>query len=709
MALKTSVVIGAVFTGAQAFTSSRKATELLSRSLTNLNNKKTTLNVNDKAFDRTQKKIELIGSALDKIGKRNIKIEGLKADQKEFQSNLMGKLAIGGAIVAPVKIAMDFEQSMANVGSVAKASESELQSLTAKARELGATTSWSASQTADGMKYLAMAGFNTNQTIAAMPGLLNLASAGATDLGSASDIASDILSGFGMKADEMGKLGDVLANTFTSSNTTLSTLGETMKYVAPVARSAGMSIEQVAAMTGKLGDEGVKGSMAGTALNAIIGRLASPSGEAAKKLKELGIKTKDDLGNLKELPSLLAEIEQATTGMGTGEKLEFMNAVYGMEAASKAQILQTQAASGALQEYEQALHEQGSAQRIAEKQNATAAGAMKRLGSAIESISITVGNVLLPSFTSFIEISASVIGFLGGAAESFPLVTKAVVGLTLGFGGVVIALSAGAYAASFFHVGLLRLQNIFTATSTAVKWLSLNLRLGTVAQKVYALGSAVLNTSLRATGTAFRFVGNSILWAGRALLTTPIGWAAMAIGAAAFTIYKYWQPLKTFFSGLWTGMVQGLSPVISAFKPLLSVFSGISDAVSGLIGWLGELFPSFKETTNELQNVASIGEAVGMVIGEVFSFAMTPVTALMESLGWVGRKLGLLASDEQPVVKYTQPEPKKVQAALRGQPAMKNDIHVVVNNPASTVEVEQAITNAMVRQFAGVPLTDTEY
>ncbi len=709
MALKTSIVIGAVFQGAQAFTSSQKATALLGRSLDKLNQKKTKLNVNDKDFDRTQKKIALVNSALDKMGKRNVKIDALKVNQKEFQSNLMGKLALGGAIVAPVKVAMDFEQSMANVGSVANASEAELKSLTAKARELGATTSWSASQTADGMKYLAMAGFNTNQTIAAMPGLLNLASAGATDLGSASDIASDILSGFGMKADEMGKLGDVLANTFTSSNTTLSGLGETMKYVAPVARSAGMSIEQVAAMSGKLGDEGVKGSMAGTALNAIIGRLAAPTGAAAQKLKELGIETKDGVGNLKDLPSLLAEIERATTGMGSGEKLEFMNAVYGMEAASKAQILQTQAASGSLQKYEQALRQQGSAQRIAEKQNATAAGAMKRLGSAMESISITIGNVLLPSVTSMVEVFASVIGSIGSVAESFPVATKVVVGFTLGFGGMVIALSAGAYAASFLQVGFLKLQNIFTATSTAVKWLSLNLRLGTIAQKTYALGSTILNTSLKATGAAFRFVGNSILWAGRALLMNPIGLAVTAIGLAAFAIYKYWQPIKSFFSGLWTqvktafdGGLSGIGALILNWSPLGLFYK----AFAGVLGWFGVELP---ETFTGFG-----GKMVGSLMDGIKSL-LPDVGGLFNSIpmpDWLKNKLGIKPI-EMPKrgldVKYTQPEPKKVQAALRGQPAMKNDIHVVVNNPASTVEVEQAITNAMGRQFAGVPLTDTEY
>ncbi len=865
MALKTSIVIGAVFQGAQAFASSQKATSLLGRTLEKLNQKKTKLNVNDKDFDRTQKKIALVNSALDKIEKRKVKIGDLKTSQQEFHSNLMGKVAAAGAIIAPVKIAMDFEQSMTNVGAVANASDEELKALTAKARELGATTSWSASQTADGMKYLAMAGFDTNQTIAAMPGLLNLASAGATDLGSASDIASDILSGFGMKAENMGQLGDVLANTFTSSNTTLSGLGDTMKYVAPTARSAGMSIEQVAAMAGKLGDEGVKGSMAGTALNAIIGRLAAPTGEAAKKLKELGIETKDSAGNLKELPALLAEIEQTTTGMGSAEKLEFMNAVYGMEAASKAQILQTQAASGALQEYEQTLLEQGSAQRIAEQQNATAAGAMKRLGSAIESISITIGNVLLPMVASGAEFFAGLLGTVGSFAEAFPSLTTVVVGATLGLGGMAIAISAGGYAFSFIYMGMLKARSILTATSTAVKLLSINLRLGAVAKKAYtltttvltgalrlmggalrwagrgavwlgkalavgvlkaySLGVTVLTGALRLMGGALRLVGKSILWVGRALLMNPIGLAITGIALAAYAVYKYWEPIKGFFSGLWTqiktafdGGLTGIGALILNWSPLGLFYK----AFSGVLGWLGvELPETFTGFGGQMISSLTDG-AIGLFSGawtqvktafdggltgvgalilnwsplglfykafsgvlswfdvelpETFTgFGGKMIGALMDGIqmllpdvsgmlnsipmpDWVKSKLGLktdefqtaldvnpeinpqaasakkllpdvgnlfsnismpdwaknvlgFAPTEMPSqgldVKYIQPEPKRVQAALRGQPQMQNNIEVTVNNPASTVEVEQAITNAMGRQFA-VPLTDMDY
>jgi phage-related tail protein len=163
------------------------------------------------------------------------------ARRGELRGQLFDAVALGATLAAPVRVAMEFEQSMAKVGAVARASGEELTRLTATARQLGATTNWTASQVAEGMQFLAMAGFNTEQTIAAMPGMLSLASAGAIDLGAAADIASNILTGFNMRAEEMGRLGDVMTNTFTTSNTNLQMLGESMKYVAPVAAATGVS------------------------------------------------------------------------------------------------------------------------------------------------------------------------------------------------------------------------------------------------------------------------------------------------------------------------------------------------------------------------------------------------------------------------------------------------------------------------------------
>jgi TP901 family phage tail tape measure protein len=438
------------------------------------------------------------------------------ARRGELRGQLFDAVALGATLAAPVKVAMEFEQSMAKVGAVSRASGEELAALTKTARELGATTNWTASQAAEGMQFLAMAGFNTQQTIAAMPGMLSLASAGAIDLGAAADIASNILTGFNMKAEEMGRLGDVLTNTFTTSNTNLTMLGESMKYVAPVAAATGVSLEQAAAMVGKLGDAGIQGSMAGTALRAVINRLAAPSGKAADALEQLGIKTADANGNLRSVPDILADMNRAMEGMGTAAKAELTSTIFGLEAASAATVLLGQAGSGSLQEYAEKLRETGSAARVAEQQNATATGAMKRLGSAMESVAITVGNVLLPPLADLAEKVAMVVGWVDKAATQFPLLTSVVVGGTAALIGIKVAAIAGGYAFTFLKGAWL---------TTAMMGLKLGGVLPVIAGGIKAIGLA--------------------------LAANPIGLVVTGIALAAGLLIANWEPVKAFFTGLW--------------------------------------------------------------------------------------------------------------------------------------------------------------
>lgn len=271
-----------------------------------------------------------IGAVTEQTGRAGVAWanEQLAANQAR-RSALMGEAfgiaALAGSLAASLRPAIDFERAMAEVAAVARADDEELARLTETARELGATTPWAASEAAAGMKFLAMAGFEASETIDAMPGMLQLASAGAIDLARASDIASNILTGFGMQAGEMGYLGDVLTNTFTSSNTDLGMLGETMKYVAPNAQALGVSLEQTAAMAGKLGDAGIQGSQAGTALRAMMLRLAALPKPAADAMAELGIRTVDASGNLRDMPTILAEVHEALQKLGTGEQAKLIN------------------------------------------------------------------------------------------------------------------------------------------------------------------------------------------------------------------------------------------------------------------------------------------------------------------------------------------------------------------------------------------------
>lgn len=507
------------------------------------------------------------------------------AKRGEMRGQLFDAAGLALAMAAPIKIAANFEQAMAKVGAVSNATDADMAKLTATARQLGASTSWSASQAAEGMQFLAMAGFSTQQTMAAMPGMLNLASAGATDLGTAADIASNILSGFNMKAEEMGRLGDVLTNTFTTSNTNISMLGETMKYVAPIAASTGVSLEQAAAMAGKLGDAGIQGSNAGTALRSVISRLAAPTGEAAASLRRLGIETQDASGNLRSVPEILAEMDAAMYGMGTAARAELTSTIFGLEAASAATVLLGQAGTGNLQAYAEKLTQSGTAARVAAKQNDTAMGAMKRLSSAAESIAITMGNILLPTLAAGAERLAAMVGVVDGLAQQFPMLTTVLVGGTAALIALKVATIAGGYAFTFLKGAWL--QGVAVLKTLRVAYL---LTTGATVASTNASKAAIIVSKAM---TAAQWLFNA------AMTANPIGLVIVAIAAltaAGIALYKNWDTVVAFFGSAWDKMKN----LIADFSPLDWMMSGFN----ALTNWLSN-FSLFDSGAKMLSTLSS--------------------------------------------------------------------------------------------------------
>jgi TP901 family phage tail tape measure protein len=552
-------------------------------------------------------------------------ISANKAQRAELRGQMLDAVALAAALGTPIKMAMGFEQSMAEVGAVSRASTEDLAAMTKTARDLGATTNWSASQAASGMKYLSMAGFDATQTVAAMPGMLDLASAGAIDLGAAADIASNILSGFRMEAADMARVGDVLTNTFTSSNTDLNMLGQTMAYVAPVAEGLGQSIEITAAMAGKLGDAGIQGSKAGTALRSVMNRLAAPTGAAATALQNLGIETQDAEGNMRSMPDILADMDHAMQGMGNAARQEITSAVFGLEAASAASVLLGQAGSGELQKYAASLSETGSAARVANEQNATAAGAMRRLASAGESIAITMGNVLLPTLARGAEIFASVVGVVDRLAQQFPLLTAVIVGGTAAMIGLRIATIAGGYAWTFVRGA----------------WLAAKLQLDKlrVSMLLAKLNQGKLTAATTMGTTVTKLMTAAQLGFSAALMATPIGWIIAGVAgliAIGIALYKNWGVVSAFLSGVWQGIVEGLGPVNEQLRAMLVPLQPIGQAigyvwqqVQRLFGWFAQLFKPVQHSEQSLQNATNAGATFGRIVAAGINIILTPIRVML--------------------------------------------------------------------------------
>lgn len=233
-----------------------------------------------------------------------------------------------------VEMATTFESQMDRVGAISGATSEELQQITAYAQEMGAKTMFSSQQCGEAMEYMAMAGWKVNDIIAGLPGVLNLAAIGETELARASDIVTDALTAFGEEANQAGRLADIMAATITSANTDVEMLGQTFKYVAPVAGAAGYSMEETATMIGLMGNAGIKASQAGTSLRATISRLTTQSGEAGEAMDDLGISVTKEDGNLLSLTDTMNLLRYKLRDLTEEEQVAYSKKLAGMTAFS---------------------------------------------------------------------------------------------------------------------------------------------------------------------------------------------------------------------------------------------------------------------------------------------------------------------------------------------------------------------------------------
>ncbi len=347
------------------------------------------------ASDRYSRSLNNLGETMQSMG----------------QKGMIAGTALAAGLGLAAKKSMDFTASMSRVKALSGATDSDLKEMTDTAKELGATTAFSASQAAEGMQFLAMAGYKTNEIIDAMPGLLDAAAAGQLELGKTADIVSNIMSGFGIVASDTGRIADVLTAAFTNSNTTLEMLGLTMKYVAPVAKATGLSLEEVSAAAGLLGNAGIQGEQAGTTLRAALVRLAAPAGEAKDLMESLGLSVIDQAGKMLPLADIIEQLSKKTAGMGDAQKTAALSVIFGQEAVSGMLALMD-AGPQKIRDFTKELENSGgTAKRIADDQLDNLKGALTELSSAMEGMAIAIGTNLEPALK---DLAKRVTGLVQG-------------------------------------------------------------------------------------------------------------------------------------------------------------------------------------------------------------------------------------------------------------------------------------------------------
>ena len=290
----------------------------------------------------------------------------------------------------------DFEAAMSQVKAVSGATGSEFDKLTAKAKEMGATTKFTATQSAEAFNYMAMAGWDSQQMLDGIEGILNLAAASGEDLGTTSDIVTDALTAFGLKASDAAHFSDVLAQSAASANTNVSMMGESFKYVAPIAGAMKYSVEDTSLALGLMANASVKGSMAGTSLKTALANMAAPTDKMATAMKKYGISLTDSNGNMKTLKGVLDNLRSSLGGLSETEKTAAASTIFGKEAMSGMLAIINATESDYNKLAESINNADGAASKMSDTMLDNLEGSITLLQSAMDGVKISFGERLSP-------------------------------------------------------------------------------------------------------------------------------------------------------------------------------------------------------------------------------------------------------------------------------------------------------------------------
>ncbi|EPM2992764.1 phage tail tape measure protein [Escherichia coli] len=576
-----------------------------------------------------------------------------------------GALAIGAAAAGGyaagrfLQPAIGFGKEMSRVQALTRIDKNspQFKALREQALKLGSETPFTASDAASGQSFLAMAGFTPQAIQAALPGVLNMALAGGVELGETADIGSNILTQFNLTADQMDRVGDTLTAAFTRTNTDLRALGETMKYTGPVAAKLGISLEEAAAMAGMLASNGLRGSDAGTAMRASLSRLASPPKAAADALKELGVLVADARGKMRPMEDVLLDLYKATQKYGQVDQVSFFKDIAGEEAFVGLQTLVAAAGSGELQKLTRELQgARGEVDRVAKVMADNLDGDLKNLDSAWEGLRIRISDLVDGPLRSVTQWLTRVLEKITSLAQAHPVLTRQL----LIAGGALLAM---------------------TATIR-----SLSLVIGVLYGKLATLrlGFDILTRSMnvvRVLPALWGMLTGSVSLLGGAIgaLFSPVGLIVAALAGAAVLIWKYWDPIRAFFAGVFSGIMERLTPLRETFERFGPVFDAIGSGISQVFNWFKSLLSPMESSKETLDKCTSAGEIFGNVLGGALQLVLTPAKMLLDTLAWILEKLGVLPDEAERARKKI--EDAQRAAILRDKVALLQGDLAKINPP----------------------------
>lgn len=398
------------------------------------------------SIDQYGKEVKEAGEASDKFGKQSTgAVEALA--QAIVAAGIAEKVKdVAAALYGCVDTFAAFQAQMSAVQAVSGASGAELEALAEKAKEMGASTSFTAEEAGKALEYMAMAGWKTEDMLDGLEGVMHLAAASGEDLGATSDIVTDALTAFGLSARDSGHFADVLASASSNANTNVGIMGETFQYAAPVAGALGYSIEDVALAVGLMANAGIKGSQAGTVLRTTLTNLSKPSKDVAKYMDRLGVSLTDSRGSVRSLSELMGDLRKRFQDLTEAEKAEYAAGIAGKEAMSGLLAI-VNAGEEDYRKLADAINGcSGAAERMSQTRLDNYAGQITLLNSAVDGFKAAVGESLAPALGNLAEAGTEAFGWAAAFVEEHPWVVQAVAGVTGAVG--LLAVGLGGYAAA---------------------------------------------------------------------------------------------------------------------------------------------------------------------------------------------------------------------------------------------------------------------
>lgn len=543
---------------------------------------------------RLQQEAATTNTALSKIDVAGQKMETVGNSIAGAGKKMMGvTTVIGGVGIAAVKTAADFDSAMSQVAAVSGATGKDFDALRNKAREMGAKTKFSATEAADAMNYMAMAGWKTEDMLDGIEGVMNLAAASGEDLATTSDIVTDALTAFGLSAKDSGHFADILAAASSNANTNVSMMGETFKYCAPIAGALGFSAEDTAEAIGLMANAGIKSSQAGTALRTIMNNLAGDVKISGKAIGDVTIATTNADGSMRDLSDILADCRSAFGNLTESEKAQAAESLVGKNAMSGFLALMN-AGQGDIDKLSSAIDNcDGSAEKMAMTMQDNLAGQLTILKSQLQELAISFGAILMPAIRSIVSKLQGFVDKLNGMDEGTKRTIVTIALLVASIGPLLVIIGTAISKIGVAMQGFVKLANGISKLKIAIQGGT-----GVLGKLGSALGGISAPVLAVVAVIAVLVAAFVHLW------KTNEGFRDAIIGT--------WNRIKDTISGFCQGIVDRLNALGFQFTDIVDVLKTVWD------GFCQVLAPIFEGVFNNIANILSTVTGVITGILDVF-------------------------------------------------------------------------------------------